>query len=158
MLWYDNYNWQNRDPKYTYGYKIHTARYLRDKNYFNDDYLIQFKRKSHLNLVPVEPTYIFEVFTPFTKDSSTTRTYKYIPYNNIQVRNNFKPYIYHICRGNRYSYWHTIPQENPHERFTYELSIEGNSSAIFENLYYDSTYGVSEWDNFSNITEVVNIF
>ena len=70
ILWYDDYNQQIRDPKYTYGYKIHTARYLRDKNYHNENSLIQFKRKNNQNLVPVEPTYIFEVFTPYNRDSS----------------------------------------------------------------------------------------
>ena len=153
ILWYDQYNRQIRDLKYTYGYKIHTAKYLKDKNYSNKKSLIQFMRKSNHELIPVQPTYVFEVFTPFTRDSSATRNYKYIQYNNIQVRNNFKPYIYHICKGDRYSYWYTVPQENPQERFSYELSIKGRNSAIFENLYYDRSHTNTEWDNYSNLTE-----
>ena len=56
----------------------------------------QVWEKHQQELVPVDPTFLQEVYTNYTKYSSKISQSTTMPYNNMIVRNNFDKDIYYI--------------------------------------------------------------
>ena len=88
IIWYDCYNKKFRDPLYSYGYRLHTAKYLHDPNYKFEQGLIQFSRASNQVLVETEPTYLHKVYSRYTTYDYNQGKSISVPYNNILVQQN----------------------------------------------------------------------
>ena len=90
IIWYDCYNKKFQDPLYSYGYRLHTARYLHDPNYKFEQGLIQFSRASNQVLVETKPTYLHKVYSRYTTYDYNQGKSILVPYNNILVQQNFE--------------------------------------------------------------------
>ena len=144
IIWYDSYNQKYRDALYSYGYKIHTANYLKDPKCKNHKGLIKFCRASNQDLLEPEPTYLHKVFSKYTRYDNKFARSSSVPCNNLMVRKNFEKDLYYIGPGEKYTYWNVFPEEDKQSRFSYYLSTIGNSNLEFENMYYEIDYDLGE--------------
>ena len=144
IIWYDSYNQKYRDALYSYGYKIHTANYLKDPKCKNHKGLIKFCRASNQDLLEPEPTYLHKVFSKYTRYDNKFARSSSVPCNNLMVRKNFEKDLYYIGPGEKYTYWNVFPEEDKQSRFCYYLSTIGNSNLEYENMYYEIDYDLGE--------------
>ena len=149
---YDYHNSISRDPNYLYVYNVQTARYFQDLSHFNKQGLIKFRRNINKNLIPVDPTFLQEVYTNYTKYSSKISKSTTIPYNNMMVHKIFDKDTYYIGNEDRYIYWNVLPDQEKYSMFLYYLSTEGKALTRFKNIYYDSFYDDTKDIN-SNMTQ-----
>ena len=150
LVWYDYYNQKLRSPNYQYGYNVQTARYFQDSTYTEDQGLIKFGRNTNLNLIPVDPTPLREVYTRYVNYPSENGKSTTVPYNNLMVRKNFDKDIYYIGNGSKYLYWNVFPDEEKYSRFVYYLSTVGEVPTSFKNLYYDFSYDENEYGQYED--------
>ena len=139
LLYYDSYSKQCRDPRFTYGKQVFSARYWEDITKKNDEYPISFLHTFNSNLNVPPQFQISQIFSEYTTYNELCSKDEYITVQGIgQIPKIYKIDSYFLNNYiPSYSYHHTkSSNKNMKEKYTIELPTNGTHYQKFSNIYY----------------------
>jgi len=142
LLYYDSYTRSYRDPRFTYGKQVFSARYWQDSIMKSEDYPMSFSRTFNGNLTVPEQFQISQVFSTYTTFNVPPDDFDFITVQNfgtIQKVYKLDPY-FPTNHNPKYTYLHTKnSNKNPQDKFSSELPTDSSLYLKFSNIYYEGS-------------------